>query len=148
MKTILVLLISFVLFFSTGIKAQNIVFIFSAPEGEEILIINEDLHEKTVDFTVSGLESVDAVSELVQKISTVYGVKSFTISEEEKDGIRTATGIFDGCASLVFFKQLLIDAGVFDLIINGEPLKTADLHLVWESQKTTEDPTKPFHDLE
>jgi len=147
MNKIFALVITLFLF-TLSVKSQKVVFIFSAPEGEEILKINEDLHEKSVDFFVSGLATVDEVSALVQNITAVYGVKSFTVSEVEQDGKRAASAVFDGCASLVFFKKLLVDAGVLDLVINGEPLKTADLHLVWKSQLNQEDPTKPMHNLE
>ncbi len=146
MKSILTTFILF-LFIGGTIKAQNIVFIFSAPEGEEIIKIDEDLHQKSVEFFVTGLNNVDEVSAFVQKISEVKGVKSFTISEELIDGKRAASGVFDGCVSLDFFKKFLLDAGVYDLIINDEPLKSEDLHTVWKSKKTEENPTKPMHDL-
>jgi len=146
MRTLLITVTVLFLFITTSLRAQNVVFVFSAPEGEEILKINEALHEKTVDFYVTGLKTVDEVSALVQKISDMHGVKAFTISETETNGQRAAHGTFDACGSYDFFKKLLTDAGVNDLIINGEPLKTEELHKVWKSLKDESKP-QPHHDV-
>lgn len=147
MKTFLVTVAALFLFFTTSLRAQNVVFVFSAPEGEEILKLNDALHEKTVDFYVTGLKTVDEVSALVQKITAMSGVKVFTISETETNGQREAHGAFEACGSHDFFKKLLTDAGITDLIINGEPLKTAELHKVWKSLNQPDSPTNPTHDV-
>jgi len=144
MKSIIVFALSLSLFISTTLKAQNVVFIFSAPEGQEIIKVDEDKHEKSVDFFVTGLNTVDEVSALVQKISSVTGVNTFTISEQVVDGKRAASGTFDAKGSLDFFRDLLTNAGIEDIIINGENLKSKDLQKVWKSQQGDEkvDPRK------
>jgi len=135
MKSIIVFFSSLFLLVSSALQAQNVVFIFSAPEGEEIIKEVEGKHEKTVNFFVTGLNTVDEVNALVQKITAINGVKAFTISENVIDGQRAAAGIFEGCSSLDFFKNLLITAGIEDLIVNGEPLKSVDLQKVWKSKQ-------------
>jgi len=147
MKSIFVTCLFLFLCASVSLKAQNVVFIFSAPNDDEIIKFDEEKHLKSVEFFVTGLKTVDEVSALVQKMAAVRGVQSFVISEEEIDGRRAAAGVFDGCCSLDFFKKFLLDAEVYDLIINEKPLKSEDLHTVWKSKKE-ENPTKPIHDLE
>ena len=133
MKSIILFSFSLFLFISNALQAQNVVFIFSAPEGQEIIKINEEKHEKSVDFFVTGLNTTNEVSALVQKITTMAGVKAFTISENVVDGKRAATGVFEICGSVDFFKTLLNNAGVEDLIINGENVKSAELQKVWKT---------------
>ncbi len=133
MKSIIVFAFSLSLFVSTALQAQKAVFIFSAPEGQEILKIDDDKHEKSVDFFVSGLNNADEAAALVKKIAAVSGVKTFTISENLIDGQRKASGTFEACNSLDFFRSLLVNAGIEDLIINGEELKSKDLAKVWKS---------------
>lgn len=144
MKTIFTFILSAFLLTGFSLKAQ-VVFIFSAPEGEEILKIDEDKHEKTVTFMVSGLNTIEEVNALVDKFKATKGVHTFTISEDIKDGKREAFGLFEGCVSFDFFKKLLLDTGVLDLVINGEPLKSEELHKVWKS-KQNESPTHPGYD--
>lgn len=134
MKTLTNLFIAFFLFFSFAANAQKAVFIFSAPEGEEIIKINEDKHEKSVNFYVTGLNTADEVNALTQKMTTTNGVKTFTISEEVVDGKRAASGTFEGCGSMAFYRDLLVNAGVEDIIVNGEPLKSIDLEKVWKTK--------------
>jgi len=143
MKSIIVFAFALFLFICNALQAQNVVFIFSAPEGQEIIKINEEKHEKSVDFTVTGLNTVDEVSALVQKISAVTGVKSFSISENVVDGKRAASGVFEACGSLDFFRDLLTNAGINDLVINGENLKSSELKKVWKSQQNVDPNADP-----
>lgn len=145
MKSIITIIVTLFLFIGNALNAQNVVFIFSAPEGEEILKINEEKHEKSLNFSVTGLNTMDEVNALVQKITAVAGVKTFTISSDVVDGKRAAAGTFEICNSLPFFKELLINAGIEDLIINGEPLKSVELQKVWKSKQNDESPTKPTY---
>jgi len=134
MKSIITIIVSLFLFIGNALNAQNAVFIFSAPEGEEIIKINEEKHEKSVSFFVTGLNTTDEVNALLQKIKTTNGVKTFSIAEEVIDGKRAASGTFEACGSMSFFRDLLINAGVQDLIINGEPLKSTDLEKIWKTK--------------
>lgn len=141
MKSIISLF--FLLFLFTTLQAQNVVFIFNAPEGEEIIILNEDKHEKSVDFQVSGLNTSEEVADLVEKISATSGVKSFTISDEVINNVRAASGVFEACGSLVYFRDLLTNNGIENVIVNGESIKSVDLQTVWKSYTGEESPTQP-----
>ncbi|MDD3876922.1 MAG: hypothetical protein PHT69_09895 [Bacteroidales bacterium] len=133
-----------------AVQAQNqIVFVFEAPEGEEIIKEDHNLHEKSCVFWVRGLETTDEVSAFVEKAMAINGVKLFSISETVQDGQRTGSGTFDGCSSLEFFQKFLTDTGVGKLLINGQELTPDELHTVWKSRQgnQSESPTNPSPEL-
>ena len=138
MKSVIVFAFSLFLFISNALQAQKAVFIFTAPEGEEIIKMDGEKHEKSVNFFVNGLNTVDEVNALIQKITAMTAVKSFTISDKVVDGKRAASATFEACGSMTFFRDLLTNAGVEDLIINGENVKSVDLQKVWKSDPNAE----------
>jgi len=149
MKSLTAFFCFFLFVYAIGLNAQQqeVTFVFNAPEGEEILKEDHNKHEKSTEFHIKGLNTVEEVSELVEKIASVYGVLTFNVDEKVIDGMRAASATFDGCAGLEFFQKLLNEAGIKQLVVNGQKLTPDELIKVWTSRHGDEDPTKPVHDL-